>query len=123
MHHTLIGRMDELASELLATAASTPGLEDKLAVVKAVGQWVAIKHAIRAGDGEGSGSAEYRERLRGDHADKSPKRRGFQDDTPDQQRARIMRRWHPGADSSSIDGDGGPELEALRARLPKSSDG
>ncbi len=121
MHDTLIGRMDELASELLATAASTPGLEDKLAVVKAVGQWVAIKHAIRAGDtGERGDLAENRGKLRGSGSGK-PKRRGFQDDTPEQQRARILRRWHPGK-PASIDGDGAPQLEALKARLPKSSD-
>ena len=100
-----------------------PRSEDKLMAFKAVGQWVAIKHTIKAGDKGGDELVKYRKGLRGGHADKPPKRRGFQDDTPEQQRARIMRRWHPGADSRSIDGDGGPELEALRARLPKSSDG
>ncbi|SRR5712692_7564335 len=97
-------------------------LKTRFAVFTAVGRWVAIKHAIRAGDEGGDDLAKYSKRLRGGHADKPPKRRGFQDDTPEQQRARIMRRWHPGSDSSSIDGDGGPELEALKARLPKSSD-
>jgi hypothetical protein len=119
MHDALIGSMDEFAGDLLTIAASALGLEDKLAVFKAIGQWVAIKHAIRAGDEGGDELAEHRKRPRGARADKAPKRRGFQDDSPEQQRARIMRRWHPGSDPSSIDGDGGPELEALKARLPR----
>jgi hypothetical protein len=118
----LTDRMDEFGARLLTAAEDAPDLEDKLAVFKAVGRWVAIKHAIKAGDEKGGGLAGYRKTLRGG-ADKPPKRRGFQDHTPEQQRARVMRRWHPGSDSNSSEGDGGPELEAFKARLPKSSHG
>jgi hypothetical protein len=115
----LTDRMDELARRLLTAVQGAARLEEKLAVLQTVGQWIAIKHEIRGRDDGGDDLAEYRKRLRGARADKAPKRRGFQDDTPEQQRARIMRRWHPGSDSNSTDGDGGPELEALKARLPR----
>jgi hypothetical protein len=98
MRDTLVDRVDKLAGLILAAVEGTAELADKLAAFEAVGRWVAIKHSIN------------RER---------PKRRGFQDDTRAQQRARVMRRWHPDWDPDSTDGDGGPTLEALKARLPR----
>jgi len=95
MHDTLVDRMNELADRLLTAVERTTELADKLTVFEAVGRWVAIKHAIKR------------------------KRRGFQDDTRAEQRARVMRRWHPDWDPDSTDGDGGPTLEALKARLPR----
>ena len=95
MHDTLVHRMDELAHRLLTAVEGTAELEDRLGAFIAVGQWVEIRHAIK------------------------PRRRGFQDDTRAQQRARVMRRWHPGRDPGSTDGGGGLTLEALKAQIPR----
>ena len=99
MHDALVDRMNEMADRLVTAVERTTELADKLAVFEAIGRWVAIKHAIKR------------------------KRRGFQDDTRAQQRARIMRRWHRRCEPGSTDGDSGLTLEALKARLPRNPDG
>jgi len=104
MHDTLADCMDKFAGGLLSEVQAGTKLEEKLAVLKAVGHWLAIKHAI----------------MRGGHADKPPKRRGFQDDPPEAQRARALKRWDRDHGPSIEGDDSGPELQALRARLPHS---
>jgi hypothetical protein len=96
----LTERMDTRADRLLSTAGS---FEEELAAFEAVGRWIEIKQGLRGGD-------------------QKPKRRGFQDDTREQQRARVNRRWHRARDPASLDGNGGPELEALKARIPRLPD-
>ncbi len=103
----LIDRMNEFAGRLLTAAEGAASLQDKIAVLKEVGGWIAIKHRLME-EGE-----------RGTRPKNGGKRRGFEHDSPEQQRQRALRRWRRKSNAEP-DCQEGSQLAALRARLPRS---
>jgi hypothetical protein len=106
MHDALISRVDELAGRLLTAAEGAVSLQDKIAVLKEVGVWVAIKHRV------------MEESRRGTQPNYARKRRGFEDDSSEVQRQRALKRWGRKSDVEP-DYEEGSELAAFRARLPR----
>jgi hypothetical protein len=100
MDDALISGLDELAARLLAAAHDGVSLQDGLAVLSVVGDWIAIKHHI----------AQDAQR----NAEPKPvgKRRGFEDDSSELQRRRAFKRWKLAWKPDNADGSG---LQALRA--------
>jgi hypothetical protein len=97
----LTNRLDNLAGQLLLTACEgAMSLQDRLAVLAGVGAWIAIRHH-RMSDGSQ------------ENAGPKPvgKRRGFEDDSPEVQRQRALKRWNQKSDQGQASGAG---LQALR---------
>jgi hypothetical protein len=107
MADALIYGLDELAAGLLAAAHDDLSLQDKLAVLREVGAWAAIKHHIAQGAQR--------------NAEPKPvaKRRGFEDDSSEVQRQRALKRWKRPCKTDDADGSG---LLALRAMVSGNSD-
>ena len=104
----LIGVMDNFAGELLEQAKATEGLADKIAAFEKIGRWIAIKNRLEDKDDEsGALLTNLKARLRGRPIHL----------TPEHQRMAALRRWGK-SDATSEGDNGGPALEALKAKLP-----
>ena len=109
MDNALVKRMDGLAADLLDDVRDSNkniGFEGKLDVLEKIGKWIAIRNRLEGND-DGSGLDAYKAKL------KSAAARG----TPISHRfaatAGNRGYTHPTADDR-----GGPQLSALKSRLP-----
>jgi hypothetical protein len=103
--------MDHFAIALLERAKSSDGLADKIAAFSQIAKWVGIRYRLEDQDEQtGTTLDDLRARMRGE-------RSGRAHLTSEFGRAAALRRWGK-PDASSTDGNGGPELEALRAKVP-----
>jgi hypothetical protein len=111
----LIAAMDGFADAVLEQAKASGSLVDKLAAFGMLIKWVAVRHG-RLGDDEereGAGLAALKARVRSSPVHLNTAH----------QRAAALARWGKKSDPSLTSGNGGPELEALRAKIPRRRDG
>jgi hypothetical protein len=114
----LIGAMDAFAEGLLDQAERSESLAEKIVAFEKIGRWIAIKHRVSDGeDHEGALLEGLKCKV------KAPPSRGrtgsverFND--PAAARAASLKRWR-GDCLAGADGNGGPALDALRAKIPR----
>jgi hypothetical protein len=104
----LTAALDAFAIELLDQAKTAESLADKIAAFEKIGRWIVIKNRLKDKDDEtGSSLAALKAKLRGRPIHLTQEHQGMA----------ALRRW--GKSDVLSDGDnGGPALEALKAKLP-----
>jgi hypothetical protein len=114
----LVGAMDALAIQLLDEAETSESLADKVAAFDRVGKWVAIKNKLEIRDEDtGTTLDDLKAKLQGHHTrGKSGSVERFSE--PGAARAASLKRWRGDA-LAGADGNGGPALDALRAKIPR----
>jgi hypothetical protein len=104
----LVTSMDAFAEGLLEQAEAAEGLADKIAAFEKIGKWIAIKKRLEDKEDEtGASLGALKAKLRGRPIHL----------TSEHQRMAALRRWGK-SDTLSGGDNGGPALDALKAKLP-----
>lgn len=120
LRQTVVQKMDAFAIELLGLAKASESLADKIAAFEKIGKWVAIKNKLEdKEENMGASLNDLKRKLKID-ASGTKGRPGNPHPSPHAQRLGGLARWgHP----PPPDGNGGPALDALKAKLPASGRG